>query len=156
MSLADWGVPDTKPPEEFVLEKVKPRYSDFQIMYSAIDKKFNPTLAEKEKVSEFLFGQVLSNHEHLIELALLFTTKNIPNNKQYDFVRHVTPKMYVPYPSKKKVVVNSAVEAISTYYRCSIAQATTYYEMMPKSEVERIENKYKEGTAKGKPKKGKK
>lgn len=153
MSLSDWGVPNTPEPEVFELEKTKPKHTDFQVMYSAIDKKFNPSLQEKEKMSEFLFGQVLSNHEQLVELALLFTTKDIPNHKQYDFIRHVTPKMYIPFPSKKKKVDNSKIEAISTYYRISITQATIYYEMMPKEEIKRISDKYSEGRVKTKGKK---
>jgi len=151
--LEEWGAPKTKEKEGFVYTKPKPRYSDFQVMYSSLDKKFNPTLAEKEKISEFLFGQILSNHEQLLDLALLFTTKDIPNNKQYDFVRFVTPKMYIPFPSKKKGKTNESIDAISEYYKCSIEQATIYYEMMPDYEIERIKSKFSEGrTSKTKPK----
>jgi len=104
-----------------------------------------PTLKEKQGINEFLFHNVLSNNSGSIELALIFTTHNIPIEKQYDLVNLMMPKSYIPYPSKKKEVLNSEIECISDYYDCSIRVASEYHNIMTTEDIARIVNTFAEG-----------
>ena len=147
MNLADWGYEAPAEPEVF--EYVKPKAKNmFMIMNSAIDKKMTPTLAEKKSISEYLFHQVLSNDPNTIELAVMLTTHNIPVEKQYDMIRMLLPKAYIPYPSKKKTKEDIAVERISEYYHCNIKVARRYHSLMTAKDIDRIVSKFNEGKVK--------
>lgn len=147
--LEEWGIEVEAPREveEYVPEKPKGKNA-FEIMMSAFNKKFKPTQAEKESIPEFLFHQILSNDPQTIELALMFTTSNIPVDVQYNMIRNLLPKCYIPYPKKAKNTTDETIENISQYYNCSIKVAVRYAEMMPPEEIDRINNKYKTGKVK--------
>lgn len=142
--LEDWGFESEKQPEEFVYVKPKVK-NPFDIMNTAFNKKFTPTLQEKQSINEFLFHNILSNDPKTIELALMFTTRKIPVERQYDIVRAFVPKCYIGYPSKKKEVKMEDVEMISDYYNCNMRVAEEYLELMTPDDVQRIRNKYTEG-----------
>lgn len=148
MALDEWGIEVYTPPEleEYVIEKPKGK-SPFDIMMSAMNKKFKPTQSEKDSIPEFLFHQILSNDPQTIELAVLFTTHSIPVGIQYDMVRNILPKCYIAYPKKSTKVDDKTLNDISAYYDCSIRTASMYVEIMPPHEIERIQEKFKVGKA---------
>ena len=145
MKVNEWGIPiiDTPHYEDYVAPKKKDDM--FKIMYSALDKKFKPTLKQKKKISGFLFDNILANNENTLELALIFTTHNIPVNRQYDMVRILLPKCYIPYPKKSKKPQKD-IESIIRYYHVNERIAIQYHDLLDKDELKKINNKYKEGT----------
>ncbi len=144
MAFEEWGFEAPPEPEVFEVKKQKPK-NTFEIMNSCITKKIKPTLKEKRSISEFLFHNVLSNNASSLELALIFTTHNIPVEKQYDLVNVVMPKGYIPYPSKKKTIENNVILMISDYYDCSLRVAESYLGLMDQKEIDRIVNTFAEG-----------
>jgi len=145
--LEEWGYEAPPEPEVFEYKKPKPK-NLFSIMNSCIDKRMKPTLKEKQSINEFLFHNILSNNASSLELALMFTTREIPIEFQYDIVNFVMPKGYIPYPSKKKEKINSEIDMISDYYNCSLKVAKKYHELMSKNEIERIVDTFSEGKKK--------
>ena len=145
MNVDEWGIPITKVPqyEEYTPPK-KEEPNMFRIMYSSLDKKMKPTEKQKKKISGFLFDNILANNEQTLELALMFTTHDIPVNKQYDMVRTLLPKCYIPYPKKSKKPQKD-IENIIKYYNVNERIANQYFDMMTKEERKKINNKYKEG-----------
>ena len=145
MNVDEWGIPKAITPS-YEEETITPKKKDnsFKIMYSAMDKKMKPTQKEKESISAFLFDNILANDEATLELALIFTTHNIPVDKQYDIVRAVTPKCYIPYPKKSKKN-QLDLDNIIRYYDVNPRIAEQYYNMMTVEERKKINNKYKEG-----------
>jgi len=117
-------------------------------MNSCITKKMKPTLKEKQSINEFLFHNVLSNNASSLELALMFTTHNIPVEHQYNLVNIIMPKGYIPYPSKKKDVIIEEVQMVSDYYNCSLRVAEEYLTLMDDEEKQRIINTFTEGKIK--------
>ena len=145
MKLDEWGIPQPEVPlyEEYKPPKVKDDM--FKVMYSALDKKFMPTEEQKKKISGFLFDNILANNENTLELAVMFTTHNIPVNKQYDMVRTLLPKCYIPYPKKAKHPQKD-IENIIKYYQVNETLASQYHDLLTKDELKKINDKYKEGT----------
>ena len=146
MNVDEWGIPITEVPsyeEELIVPKKKD--DSFRIMYSALDKKMKPTQKQKEKISAFLFDNILANNENTLELALMFTTHNIPPDKQYDMVRTLLPKCYIPYPKKSKKPQKD-IDSIVRYYDVNPRIASQYFDMMTAEERKRIRDKYKEGS----------
>ena len=141
----EWGIPIPETPlyQDEIIKK--PKDDMFRVMYSALDKKFMPTLKQKEKISGFLFDNILANNENTLELALIFTTNNIPVNKQYDMVRTLLPKCYIPYPKKSKKPQKD-IENIIKYYHVNERIASQYHDLLDKDELKKINDKYKEGT----------
>ena len=145
MNLDEWGIPQAVAPvyEEYIPPKKKSE-DTFKIMYSALDKKMKPTLEQKKKISGFLFDNILANNESTLELAVMFTTHDIPPEKQYDMVRTLLPKCYIPYPKKGKKSQKD-VDNIMRYYEVSERTANQYYDMLSSKERKEIKDKYKEG-----------
>jgi len=139
--MDEWGIEET--PEVVFDEYKAPKgRSTWDVMNSAINKKIKPTLEEKKKINEFMFHKLLSRFEQTLELALMFTTKNIPIENQYDIIDSLVPKGFVPFEKGKKKVSNSTITNISNHYRCSETLAERYVQMMPEHEIERINIKY--------------
>lgn len=147
ITVDEWGIPIPDIPiyEEYVPPKKKDDM--FKIMYSALDKKFKPTLAQKKKISGFLFDNILANNENTLDLALIFTTNNIPVNKQYDMVRTLLPKCYIPYPKKSKKPQKD-IDNIIKYYNVNERIANQYHDLLSKKELKTINEKYSEGMKK--------
>lgn len=140
----EWGIPQYNIPTYEEHKPIKKKDDMFKIMYSALDKKFMPTLDQKKKISGFLFDNILANNENTLDLALIFTTNNIPVNKQYDMVRALLPKCYIPYPRKKNKPQKD-IENIIRYYEVNVRIADRYFDLMSDEEKKRINNKYSEG-----------
>jgi 5,10-methenyltetrahydromethanopterin hydrogenase len=140
----EWGIVVT---EEVELEEYKaPKArSMWDIMNSSIDKKIKPTQKEKEKINEFMFHKLLAKFEATLDLALIFTTKDIPVDKQYDIVNSFVPKGKVPFERKKKVTQSDTIDNIAFLYNCSTDMAEQYLELMPEFEIERINKKFIKG-----------
>ena len=146
IEVDEWGIPQTPAPtEDEYIPIVKKKTDTFKIMYSALDKKMKPTQKQKEKISAFLFDNILANNENTLELALMFTTHNIPPDKQYDMVRTLLPKCYIPYPKKSKKPQKD-IDSIVRYYDVNPRIASQYFDMMTAEERKRIRDKYKEGS----------
>ncbi len=148
MNVDEWGIPITEVPQ--YEEYTPPKKADenmFRIMYSSLDKKMKPTEEQKKKISAFLFDNILANNESTIDLALMFTTHNIPVNKQYDMVRVLLPKCYIPYPKKSKKPQKD-IEEIMTFYDVNERIADQYFDMMTPEERKKIKDKFKSGVMK--------
>ena len=74
----------------------------------------------------------------------MFTTHNIPVDRQYDMVRILLPKCYIPYPKKSKKPQKD-IENIIKYYHVNERIATQYHDLLSKEELTKLNNKYKEG-----------
>ena len=144
--IDEWGIPITEEVPEYIPEPKKGK-NVFDIMMSAFNKKFKPTLEEKESIPEFLFHQVLSNDPKTTELALMFTTNKIPVSRQYDIVRMMTGKCFIPYPKKLKND-DEVTDKLSEYFQVNLAMAGRYREMMTKEQVDAIINKFNTGRQK--------
>ena len=140
----EWGIPVIEVPHYEEYTKPKEDTSIFAIMYSALDKKMKPTEKQKKKISGFLFDNILANNESTIELALMFSTHNIPVNKQYDMVNILLPKCYIPYPKKSKVPQKD-IENIIKYYGVNERIAIQYFDTMTPKERKKINDKYNSG-----------
>lgn len=141
MDMGEWGLAPT--PEVQLEEYNAPKSrSVWDVMNASIDKKIKPTLAEKQKVSEFMFNKMLARFENTLEFALMFTTKDIPVEHQWDIINRVVGKGFVPFERGKKKVDDITFENIIKYYRCSPSVAEQYLEIMPDSEITRINDKY--------------
>lgn len=144
MDMGEWGL---APEPETVQEEWKaPKgRSIWDVMNSAINKKIKPTQAEKLKISEFMFHKLLARFENTLDFALMFTTKEIPIDRQYDIINQFVDKGFVPFEKGKKHENDKSIENIIEYYRCTEAVAEQYIELMPEHEIERINEKYNKG-----------
>jgi len=140
----EWGIEVFEEPvvEEYKAPKQR---SMWDIMNSSIDKKISPTFQEKQRINEFMFHKLLARFEATLDLALMFTTKEIPIDKQYDIVNMFVPKGKVPFERKKKTDHPEVIDNISFLYNCSDEVAEQYLELMPEYEIERINRKFIKG-----------
>jgi hypothetical protein len=129
-------------PEEYVPPKKK--VNIWHVMNSSLDKRMNPSLEEKRKIPEYLFHNLLTKFEGTIPLALIFTTREIPVEHQYDIVRNNTPKIKIPF-EKKNQEESELLERISKYYNCSLSVAKEYEDIMTEQEKNRIFSLYETG-----------
>jgi len=142
--LEEWGISEER---EVQQEEYKPKKGNsiWEVMNASINKKIKPTQQEKEKISEFMFHKLLSRFENTLELALLFTTKEIPVDKQWDIVNTFVPKGFVPFEKQNKRELDGSLENVTKYYRCSEQVAKQYLDLIPEHEIERINEKYRKG-----------
>ena len=147
MDMGEWGL---APEPEIVLEDYKaPKgRSTWDVMNSAINKKIKPTQAEKLKISEFMFHRLLARFEETLDFALIFTTKDIPIDKQFDIIDKLVGKGFVPFEKGNKKTSDDSIENISKYYNCNVNVAEQYIGIMPEHEIQRINEKYNKGKIK--------
>jgi len=144
MDMGEWGL--APEPEKVLEEYSAPKSrSMWDVMNAAINKKIKPTLAEKQKVSEFMFHKLLARFENTLDFALMFTTKDIPIEHQWDIINNLVDKGFVPFEKGTKKVDESTFANIIKYYRCSPSVAEQYLEIMPDTELARINDKYNKG-----------
>ena len=138
----EWGIPID---EEVDYSYTKPKEpSMFEVMNACINKKMKPTLKQKQKISEFSFHALLARYENSLDLALMFNTKNIPVEVQWDMVNYLSPKGYVAFqarPEKEELII----ENISKYYRCNYNIAKQYLDLMSKEDIKIMNQKYEKG-----------
>ncbi len=142
--LADeWGITHT---ETSIPEYMPPKETSmWSVMNASIDKKIKPPQKEKEKISEFMFHKLLARFENTLDFALMFTTKTIPVDKQWDIIRNMVSKSFIPFEKGKKKFESGSIDNVMRYYRCNESTALEYIEMMPEIEIERINKKYSKG-----------
>jgi len=141
MDMSEWGIAPTEEAEVVMYKAPKGR-SMWDVMNSAIDKKVKPTLSEKQGVSEFMFHKLLARFEGTLDFALMFTTKDIPIEHQWDVINKMVPKSNVGFERGKKKFDDQTLNNVVKYYRCSERVAEQYLEIMPEFEIERINGKY--------------
>ncbi|MCK5537941.1 MAG: hypothetical protein KAI79_14030 [Bacteroidales bacterium] len=144
-TVNEWGIPILAVPTYENYKPEKQKYNIFKIMYSALDKKYNPSEIEKSKVDAYLFSNILANNEKTLQIALMFTTNDIPVNAQYNMVRTLLPNCYIPYP-KKKSKPRKDIDNLMKYYNLNERIANQYFDLISKDELKTINDKYKEGT----------
>lgn len=142
--MDEWGI-ETEEEIPVSKQKAPKGRSMWDVMNSSINKKVKPSLQEKQKISEFLFHKLLARFENTLEFSLMFTTKNIPVEHQYNIINRLVPKGFIPFEKNKKSFSSETLDNVVRYYRCSDEVAEQYLEMMPESEIERINKKYKKG-----------
>ena len=138
----EWGIPID---EEVDYSYIKPKEpSMYEVMNSCINKKMKPTLKQKQKISEFSFHALLARYENSLDLALMFNTKNIPVEVQWDMVNYLSPKGYVKFEAKspKEELI---IENISRYYNCNYNIAKQYLGLMSKEDIKEMNEKYEKG-----------
>ena len=146
--IDEWGIKRSspqKPEDPENLKKVqKSKRNDFEIMASCFNKKFYATEEEISSISEYLFLNLLSNDYSTIFISNFLNLYEIPKKQMYNFVYNLVPKInYIRYPSRSKEK-NKNIENISKYYKCNLNLAKKYYELLPKSEIEKINEIYRE------------
>lgn len=142
--MDEWGI-EVEEEIPVLKQKALKGRSMWDVMNSSINKKVKPTLQEKQKISEFLFQRLLARFENTLDFSLMFTTKNIPIEHQYDIIDTLVPKGFVPFEKNKKAFSSETLDNVVRHYRCSDVVAEQYLEIMPESEIERINKKYKKG-----------
>ena len=144
MSVDEWGI-ETEPEAVLEVYKAPKGRSIWDVMNSSINKKLKPTLAEKQKINEFMFHKLLARFEGTLDMAVMFTTKEIPVEFQYKIVDMMVPKGFVPFEKGKKNIEDGTIDNIVKYYRCSESVAEQYLEIMPEHETQRINQKFIKG-----------
>jgi len=125
--MNDWLNPKKEVKEE-VIEDTKPKFDLFKVMYSCFKKDYKPSLEEKQKISEWLFLNILANNEALIDLANEFNIREIPVEVEFDIIYDNVPKMYIPYPKKSKE--DKELEEIMNRYNISKEVAKQYKQLL--------------------------
>jgi hypothetical protein len=143
MSVDEWGI-ESEPEVQEEYKAPKGR-SMWDVMNSSINKKIKPTLAEKQKINEFMFHKLLARFENSLELALMFTIRDIPVEYQYKIVDMLVPEAFIPFEKNKKNIEDGTIENIIKYYRCSESVAEQYASLMPEYEKQRINEKFNKG-----------
>jgi len=139
--MGEWGIEVET--DEIKIDAYKPQTrSIWEVMNSAITKKIKPTFEEKMKINEFMFHKLLARFENSLDFALMFTTKEVPIDKQFDIINRLVPKGFVPFEKGKSKDRENSIENIIKYYNCSDFVANQYIELMPEKEITRINEKY--------------
>jgi len=110
-----------------LIEEKKEKYDLFKVITSAFNKKYEPTLEEKQKINEWVFMNYVSNSPDLIEIVNEFNIREIPIEFQYDILKQITPKMFIKYPKKTKR--DEMFDEIIDKYKVSYEVAREYYKI---------------------------
>jgi hypothetical protein len=124
----------------------KPK-TPYSIMKSAVDKTFVPTNDELKKINSFFLTRFISNDPSTIYIAntLNCYVKNIPIESQYNFVRNSTMDKinFINYPKKERIISDKELNIIAHYYKCNLAIAKQYVEILGLDRTNEILTKYK-------------
>ena len=94
----------------------KEKFDLFKVIYSAFNKKYNPSKEEIEKIPEYILHNILANDIRMLDFAFLFTVKNIPIYYQYKILRQM-PNIFIKYPKSKKK--DEFISFVSDYFNCN-------------------------------------
>lgn len=146
--LDEWGIPKTEVAKEDEKSTRPKKKNAFEIINSCFNKKFVATYEEANSLQEYLFLQILSNHPGTIPIANFVNTHDIPSDQVYNFINKSIPKgaiKYIPYPKKNKTEDAESIENICKFYKCNIEIGNRYAEMLPQSEIDKINSIYRLG-----------
>lgn len=157
--MDDWGlgisqpsIEDTVTAEyEAMKSEKKEQTNMFNIIASAVDKKFVPTQEELGKITPYMFLRYFSNDPSgLMIVSELNIRNNIPKEWEYWFMRLLMPASirYIKYTKKEKFEDQDLLDCLTHYYKCNEKQAIEYYNMLPPDEVQKIRDKYRHGLVK--------
>lgn len=157
--MDDWGLGVSTPSVEQTINaeyealkaEKKENTNMFNIIASAVDKKFVPTPEELSKITPYMFLKYFSNDPSgLMIVSELNIRNNIPKEWEYWFMRILMPPSirYIKYTKKEKFEDQDLLDCLTHFYKCSEKQAIEYYNMLPKEEVDKIRERYRHGIIK--------
>jgi len=115
------------------------KFDLFKVIYSAFNKKYNPSKEEIEKIPEYILHNILANDIRMLDFAFLFTVKNIPIYYQYKTLRQL-PNIFIKYPKKKKE--DEFISFVSDYFNCNYKTAKRYLEFLSENEINFLKKEY--------------
>lgn len=108
--------------------------TSYEIMKSAIDKSFEPSLEEMNKINPFFFARYISNDPSTIHIAnVLNNFSNIPIDCQYKLVRYSTIDK-ISFINYNKKIKSKDIEVIMKYYNTNEETAKEYLEIIKDTE----------------------
>ena len=134
--------------DEYKAEKKALENNCFNIISSAVDRKFIPAEEEYEKMTPYLFLRYFSNDPTgLIIVSELNVRKNIPKKWEYWFMRLMMPVSirYIRYNKKEKFEDEDFLNNLCHYYKCNQRQAIEYLNILPEQEINKIKDMYRQG-----------
>ena len=118
----------------------------YEVMKSAIDKKFKPTPEEVKSVNSFFLVRYISNDPNSIYIANALNCNHVmPIEAQYNFVRNSTldKVAFINYPKKDKMLKDADMKIIMSHFKISESVAKDYLKILGTEKTEEILNKYK-------------
>lgn len=154
--MDDWGLGvrdtsvDDRISEELKNEKGSKSNdkNPFNIISSAVDKKFIPAEEDYDKISPYLFLRYFANDPAgLMIVSELNVRRNIPKKWEYWFMRLMMPlsTRFIRFNKKEIFEDTEMLKNLTTYYKCNDRQAIAYYNLLPEEELEKIRFMYKHG-----------
>jgi hypothetical protein len=120
--------------------------SSYEVMKSAVDKKFTPTAEEIKSMNSFFLIRYVSNDPNSIYIAnILNCNPNIPIEAQYNFIRNSTldKVAFINYPKKEKTLPQKDLKVIMKHYNINEKLAKEYISIMGEEKTNEILEKYK-------------
>jgi len=118
----------------------------YSIMKSSVDKSFEPSAEEIQKVNSFFLTRFISNDPSTIYIAntLNCYVKHIPIEAQYKFVRNSTMDKinFINYPKREKLISDKDLNVIAYHYKCNLGIAREYVKILGIEKSEDIVKKY--------------
>jgi hypothetical protein len=120
--------------------------SMYEVQNSILKKDFIPTDEELKSLNSFLICRWLSSHPYTIEISNFINSNyDLPIKAQYWFARSFVSKVkYIILPKKEKEDL-TYIEIIAKEYECNLDLARRYMNILPKSEIDRIYEKWTRG-----------
>jgi len=121
------------------------KLSPYKIMTSVLTS-YSPTDEEKKSINSFFLCRWLSNSPRAIFISSIINRyyKEIPPSIQYDFVKDTLSRdgiKYIKY-SKKEQAPEKTIENISKFYKVSIVDAKSYFDLMDDEEKNKFKHLY--------------
>ncbi len=91
------------------------KQTPYNVMKSAVDKKFKPTMEELKSLNSFFLIRYISNDPNSIYIAnILNCNHTIPIEAQYNFVRNSTldKVAFINYPKKEKIISDKEMKQL--------------------------------------------
>lgn len=123
--------------------------SSYNLMVSIVKKDIVPRENEYEKINSFFLCRWLSNHPYGVMVSNYINTHpDIPMKGQYWLARGAMHGIKYIAQQKKDNTKNEEIQILSKHYKCNIELANRYYKLLPKNELQKILDMYKEGKIK--------
>ena len=121
------------------------KQSPYNVMKSAVDKKFQPTKEELKTLNSFFLIRYISNDPNSIYIAnILNCNHKIPIEAQYNFVRNSTldKVAFINYPKKEKLIKDKEMKIIMFHFKINENVAKDYINILGLEKTQEILKKY--------------
>ena len=119
--------------------------TSYDVMKSAVDKKFVPSVEEIKSLNSFFLIRYISNDPNSIYIAnILNCNHTIPIEAQYNFIRNSTldKVAFINYPKKEKLISDKELKIIIRHFKINENVAKEYIKILGPVKTEEILKKY--------------